>query len=707
MACAMKWHTFKSPVGWAPALGASTTLYDASSDGSTFKAIVFGGRSGKEEEKSAHPENQLFILQYDGGQLRWFWLEGCKGDVPLPRYGHTFTVVGRRFVLFGGKNSQGQLLNETRLFCMNFGGWLAANEAPPPTTAYPAPRSYHTANVLQNRSVVVFAGSAEGGPRNDVWVLDTGNKLWNLQSTSGEPPMPRFGHSSVLLGPLLYIFGGTNETSVLNDMWTLNTENWTWNEVLTGGITPDGRAFHSCVVYKRHQLLVYGGTNLVQTYGDLCGFNTSTQKWSILQAVNGDNQPQARMGHRALICGNQLFVHAGSNGTQAFTDVARATLIEESAAQLNQMPSSNITELAESVISRMLTVVGKDPGANVPLPREEVVALVVAAQKIFASEPSLLELDGGVQVFGDVHGQYFDLLRLLELFGYPRAGAEGPTRDAAQSQLGPDTRFLFLGDYVDRGRYSVDCVCLIFALKIRFPEHVSVIRGNHEDEAMNSFFGFLDECRRTYDYQMWRIFNECFGYMPVAAIIQKKIFCTHGGISPYLQTLDQIQSIVRPVPSVANPADNPLLADLLWADPAVDPAMNGFEMRYPNGKRGCSHDFGLDVLEEFLEENGLQMMIRAHELVQDGFEIWGGGRLITVFSAPNYCGEYDNSAAILVIHPDLRIDFKACSFPLAPLTATGYAAGGTGRVSPAAAGRGGCGWWIVQITVEAFVFCSC
>jgi len=644
-------------MGWAPALGASTTLYDASSDGSTFKAIVFGGRSGKDDEKSAHPENQLFILQYDGGQLRWFWLEGCKGDVPAPRYGHTFTVVGRRFVLFGGKNSAGQLLNETRLFCMNFGGWLTAAEAPAVGTTYPTSRAYHTANVMQNRTVVVFGGSADGGPRNDVWVLDTVAKLWALQPTSGEPPMPRFGHSAVLLGPLLYIFGGTNETAVLNDMWTLNTENWTWTEVLTGGVTPDARAFHSSVVYKRHQLLVYGGTNLVQTYGDLCGFNTSTQKWSTLQPVNGENQPQARMGHRSLICGNQLFIHAGSNGTQAFTDVARATLMDDPAVGASA-PSGNTMELAESVIARMITVVGKDPGSNVPLPREEVVALVMAAQKLFAAEPTLIDLDGACQVFGDIHGQYFDLLRLFELFGYPRGGAEGVTVDCCRPQLGPDTKFVFLGDYVDRGRYSVDCVCLIFALKIRFPDNVFVIRGNHEDEAMNSFFGFLDECRRTYDYQMWRIFNECFAYMPISVLISKKILCVHGGISPFLQSIDQISAIMRPVASVANPAENPLLADLLWADPGVDQTMSGFEMRYPNGKRGCSHDFGLDVLEEFLEENHLEILIRAHELVQDGFEIWGGGRLITLFSAPNYCGEYDNSAAILIIHPDLRIDFK-------------------------------------------------
>lgn len=230
---------------------------------------------------------------------------------------------------------------------------------------------------------------------------------------------------------------------------------------------------------------------------------------------------------------------------------------------------TDITELAETVIQRMIQVVGKDPGSNIPLPRDEVVALVVQCQKMFTQEPSLLELDGAVQIFGDIHGQYFDLLRLFELFGYPRGGAEGVTSDCCRPPLGPDTKFLFLGDFVDRGRYSVDCVCLIFALKIRFPQHVYLVRGNHEDEAMNSFFGFLDECRRTYDYQvrsqgdwvtfstslcftiaclliietvrqMWRIFNECFGYLPIAAVVSKKVFCVHGGLSPYLQTLDQV-----------------------------------------------------------------------------------------------------------------------------------------------------------------------
>lgn len=132
-------------------------------------------------------------------------------------------------------------------------------------------------------------------------------------------------------------------------------------------------------------------------------------------------------------------------------------------------------------------------------------------------------------ILGDVHGQYYDVLRLFEYGGYP-----------------PESNYLFLGDYVDRGKQSLETVCLLLAYKIKFPENFFLTRGNHECASINRIYGFYDECKRRYSIKLWKIFTDCFNALPVAASVDDKIFCMHGGLSPELNSLDQVRKIVRP-----------------------------------------------------------------------------------------------------------------------------------------------------------------
>lgn len=130
---------------------------------------------------------------------------------------------------------------------------------------------------------------------------------------------------------------------------------------------------------------------------------------------------------------------------------------------------------------------------------------------------------------GDIHGQYYDLLRLFEYGGYP-----------------PESNYLFLGDYVDRGKQSLETICLLLAYKIKYPENFFLLRGNHECASINRIYGFYDECKRRYNIKLWKVFTDCFNCLPVAALIDEKILCMHGGLSPDLNSLDQIRKIVRP-----------------------------------------------------------------------------------------------------------------------------------------------------------------
>ena len=152
-----------------------------------------------------------------------------------------------------------------------------------------------------------------------------------------------------------------------------------------------------------------------------------------------------------------------------------------------------------------------------------------------------------MNIVGDIHGQYYDLLRIFDYGGYPSL----------------DQNYLFIGDYVDRGKQSIEVITLLLAFKVKFPNNFNLLRGNHECQSINKTYGFYDECKRRYSVSLWRDFGNCFNYMPVSAIIEQRILCMHGGLSPDLHSLEQIKNLDRPndVP------ENGLLCDLLWSDP--------------------------------------------------------------------------------------------------------------------------------------------
>eukprot|EP00122_Pirum_gemmata_P007273 Pgem_evm1s6671 len=181
----------------------------------------------------------------------------------------------------------------------------------------------------------------------------------------------------------------------------------------------------------------------------------------------------------------------------------------------------------DSVIERLHEVRGQRPGKQVQLHENEIRALCAKSREIFIQQPILLELQAPIKICGDVHGQYFDLLRLFEYGNFP-----------------PESNYLFLGDYVDRGKQSLETICLLLAYKIKFPENFFLLRGNHESASINRIYGFYDECKRRYNIKLWKTFTDCFNCLPIAAIIDEKIFCMHGGLSPDLHSMEQIRRVM-------------------------------------------------------------------------------------------------------------------------------------------------------------------
>ncbi|KAK1681593.1 hypothetical protein QYE76_042441 [Lolium multiflorum] len=292
----------------------------------------------------------------------------------------------------------------------------------------------------------------------------------------------------------------------------------------------------------------------------------------------------------------------------------------------------------DDIIQRLLDAEHSSPQDHPPLSNAEIKLLCAAATKVLLSQPTLLRLDAPINISGDIHGQYSDLLRIFRATGFPS--------DA--------NRYLFLGDYVDRGSRSIETICLLLAYKVKYPDAFFLIRGNHECSSVNRSYGFLDECERRglEKDKLWNTINGCFDCLPLAALvgnkIGKKIFCVHGGLSPELESMDQIRRVKRPLPV----PDEGLVCDLLWSDPdAAD------EWGWGESTRGRSVTFGSDLVDEFVEKNGLAMVCRAHEVKQGGYEWFADRKLVTVFSAPNYAGQCDNAGAVMTVDRNLTCSF--------------------------------------------------
>lgn len=415
------------------------------------------------------------------------------------------------------------------------------------------------------------------------------------------------------------------------------------------------------------------------------------------------------------------------------------------------------TCVSSAFLAQLLRAPEDAPAVDAPFAFSEtmVTRLCDEVQAILVNEPTVLELRAPLKVFGDLHGQYSDLLRLFSSFGtptygcaeeavggtlppplLPRAGASldpmltrttsgaVPVQPrAADGDLGT-YGYLFLGDYVDRGPHSLEVVCLLLALKLRYPNDIHLLRGNHESSETNGTHGLLRECCLRMEehhagLRVWKRLNALFDWLPLAALVEKRVLCLHGGLGCSVRSVADLRAIKRPIrldpylctmvgadaselwnavggdvdedevvvrmegaepeglkpPSGGSTIDEilrevngaftsrrsytkrtvrsqRLLADVLWSDP-TDPGELGV---CENAQRGVGmYRFGADVVKKFCDDNDLDLVVRAHECVMDGFERFAGGHLATVFSAPYYCGQVPNSAAILCLDRALRV----------------------------------------------------
>ncbi|KAK8900189.1 hypothetical protein M9Y10_002512 [Tritrichomonas musculus] len=297
------------------------------------------------------------------------------------------------------------------------------------------------------------------------------------------------------------------------------------------------------------------------------------------------------------------------------------------------LSSSEIDEIVFQVLlSRMH---GKKRYAQ-PVTSETMHRLLNQVQDLLKKEPVMLELSADIAVVGDIHGNIDDLLRIFERLRYP-----------------PAMRYIFLGDYVDRGIYGTEVLMLLFALKIKYPDNVYLLRGNHETENLSRFYGFYKEISGKYEEDIYMSIIDTFELLPLCAIIGERIFCVHGGISPQLKNVDDLIRYSKP----KELSGCGIFTDMTWSDPGIEVD------EFATNERGCGYIYGPRALTSFLDDNGLDLLVRSHEMCIDGVA-WPYAddeetvdRCLTVFSNSNYCYR-GNSGAILHISSDLLVNVE-------------------------------------------------
>ncbi|CCK72902.1 protein-serine/threonine phosphatase KNAG_0M00490 [Huiozyma naganishii CBS 8797] len=292
---------------------------------------------------------------------------------------------------------------------------------------------------------------------------------------------------------------------------------------------------------------------------------------------------------------------------------------------------AKLIQLNERMVSAPSASSKSKRSASFPFHTWEIQLICSQVREVFLNQPTLLKLQSPIKIVGDIHGQFNDLLRIFKLSGDPR-----------------DTNYLFLGDYVDRGKQSLETIMLLFCYKLKYRDNFFMLRGNHESANITKMYGFYDECKRRKSTKLWRNFVDVFNCLPIAAVIQDKIFCVHGGISPELNNLKQITNVARPT----DIPENGLVTDLLWSDPDQSVA------NWTENDRGVSYTFSKKNVLDFCSKFKFDLIIRGHMVVEDGYEFFARKKFVTVFSAPNYCGQFGNWGAVLSISTGLICSFE-------------------------------------------------
>eukprot|EP00250_Pteridium_aquilinum_P013389 c21313_g1_i2 orf=756-3668(+) len=640
----------------------------------------------------------------------WRKLEPEGDTLPSCMYATASARADGLLLLCGGRDGSGMPLDSAFALIKHRDGRWEWARAP---GVAPSPRYQHAAVFVDSR-LHVTGGTLRGGRMvegpSSAAVLDTNAAIWldrngvvtsprlsrPSQDTGAVESTRRCRHAAAAVGNKVYLYGGLRGELLLDDLLVAEDPPVIENshgqsvsnankEGISNGVMPMDNSFNKAqrLASGEDELLkasiaeaeamretyenVTARAEANKTQGDTDQSMDEEERDSITD-TNGNDAPglpssDVRLHHRAVVVAQEPGGALGGLVRQLSLDqfenegrrVSYGNVDSGIAARQLLDRQMSTRGLHKKIISLLLLPRGWKPPTRRQffLDGNDVAELCDLVQQIFQREPTVLKLKAPLKIFGDLHGQFGDLMRLFDEYGYPSTAGDITYID-----------YLFLGDYVDRGQHSLETICLLLALKIEYPEHIHLIRGNHEAADINALFGFRIECIERMGEKdgiwAWHRFNQLFNWLPLAALIEQRIICMHGGIGRSINYVSQIESLQRPT---SMDAGSVVLMDLLWSDPTENDSVEGLR---PNARGPGLVTFGPDRVIAFCKNNNLQLIVRAHECVMDGFERFAQGHLITLFSATNYCGTANNAGALLVLGRDLVVVPKLIH-PLPPV----------------------------------------
>ena len=659
--------------------------------------MIYGGST----KNGGLAEDEIWLLYLNEGaegEGEWKRYQVTNGQSPGPRYGHSLNFIKPFFVLFGG-NFNPSLSNDVWIVNINetIGEWkkiIFQNDVGP------CPRLYHTSQICNHGKylgkLIIFGGrDSNENPLNDIWVLELNKEgSWNWTRAfvkNSDELFPRYNHSMIFYNDLMIIIGGrghnSNNLPLLTQVYDMET-----CEVFSFAGIPMNR--HSNFIYNNNVFL-YGGFNSktpTQSVGNLSRISLEKifHKSSLLNKLDinkdsadknkinkinkknnlANNKSQFKLSPDVIIGSGGVAIEGEEDqiqDDQSMFHVVHIDKLTEENKRIGQVPNKNITSLLdnkrkynEKLIEKFISTLlrpfdwfnNKEIDSiheSLPFTNQEIFDLIKEVKPLLEKDHSLIRIRSPCKIFGNIHGVYTDLMRYFESFGNP----------SDDNQMGDINvmQYIFLGDFCDRGLYSLEVILLLFALKVKYPDFIYLIRGHHEDKFINEKYGLGDECHdRLLDniknpLSIFANINKAFDYLPFGILLDNNILMVHGGIGSSINTLDDIENIKRPVSVEHNVTNKDQLhiIDLLWSEYSEDIDNIEINSERDKNKNGFIVKYGKERLNKFLVENKINLLITAHQFVKEGFTTFNNDRLLTVFSATNYMDKYKNIGGMINI----------------------------------------------------------
>ena len=658
--------------------------------------MIYGGST----KNGGLAEDEIWLLYLnEGKEGEGEWKKHpMNNDLsPGPRYGHSLNYIKPYFVLFGG-NFNPSLSNDVWIVNINekIGEWKKISFK---NDVGPSPRLYHTClkcNYGKNKGVLFIFGGRDSNenPLNDIWSLSLNeDQSWSWNRAiikSNNEIVPRYNHSMILYNELMIILGGRGhhsnnvplptevyniETCVLNKFpgVLMNRQAsfiYQTNIYLYGGFNSPNQSIGS--LYRISLEKMFSKSPLIEKL-DLKNVNDKNK----INKINNkkSNNPQTKKSQFRLstdvIIGSGGIALEGEEEIQPeeqslFHIVSIDKLTEEN-KRIGETQNKNIISLLdnkrvynEKLVEKFITTLLRpfdwydnskmdSIHSSLPFTNQEIFDLIKEVKPLLEKDHSLIRIRSPCKVFGNIHGVYDDLMRYFESFGNP----------SDDNQMGDINvmQYIFLGDFCDRGLYSLEVILLLFALKIKYPDFIYLIRGHHEDKTINEKYGLGDECHeRLLDeiqnpLSIFSNINKAFDYLPFGVLVDDNILLIHGGIGSSIHTLDDIESIKRPINVEHNVTNTSQLhiIDLLWSEYSDNIDNIEVNNERDKNKNGFIVKYGKERLNKFLNDNKINLLITAHQYVKEGFTTFNNDRLLTVFSATNYMDKYNNIGGMITI----------------------------------------------------------